>query len=71
MSLKIKKELSSTEQASNETVAKKSWRYLFANPDRYISKTKNGNKTKNAIKIDGSLPFAVGRIRDKIDSFFI
>ena len=22
----------------NETVAKKSWRYLFANPDRYILK---------------------------------
>ena len=36
MSLKIKKELSSTEQASNETVAENSWRYLFANPDRYI-----------------------------------
>ena len=27
---------STTEQASNETVATKSWRYLFANPDRYI-----------------------------------
>ena len=32
----LKKEWSSTEQASNETVAKNSWRYLFANPDRYI-----------------------------------
>ena len=27
---------STTEQASNDTVATKSWRYLFANPDRYI-----------------------------------
>ena len=28
-----KKERSSTEQASNETVAKNSWTYLFANPE--------------------------------------
>ena len=27
---------STTEQPSNETVATKSWRHLFANPDRYI-----------------------------------
>ena len=31
-----KKEWSSSEQVPNETVAKNSWRYLFANPDRYI-----------------------------------
>ena len=29
-----KKELSSTEQTSNETVARNSWRHLFTNPDR-------------------------------------
>ena len=33
----LKKVLSSTEQASDETVAKNSQRYLSANPDRYIS----------------------------------
>ena len=33
---KRKKKPSSTEQASNKTVAKKSWRHLFANPDRYM-----------------------------------
>ena len=33
----IKKEWSSTDQASNETLPKKnSWRYLFANRDRHI-----------------------------------
>ena len=31
----MRKKWSSTEQASDETVANKSWRYLFANPDRY------------------------------------
>ena len=31
-----KKEVSSTEQASNEAVAKNSWRYHFANPYIYI-----------------------------------
>ena len=35
----IRKKWSSTEQASNETVAKTSWRYLFANPHRYIRAT--------------------------------
>ena len=34
------KKWSSTEKASNETVVKKSWRYLFANPDIYICKFK-------------------------------
>ena len=29
-------EWASTEQASNETVAKNFWRYLLSNPDRYI-----------------------------------
>ena len=33
---KRKKEWSSTEQPSNETVAKNFWRYLLSNPDRYI-----------------------------------
>ena len=33
-----KKKWSSTEQALNETVAKKSWRYLFSNSDRYALK---------------------------------
>lgn len=33
-----KKKWSNTEQASNETVAKKkTWRYLLANPDRYTN----------------------------------
>ena len=32
---KNKTDWSRTEEASNKTVAKKSWRYLFANPDRY------------------------------------
>ena len=32
----IKKVWSRTEQASNGTVAKNSWKYPFANPDRYI-----------------------------------
>ena len=36
---KKKKEWSSTEQASNETVAKNSWRYLLANPGRYMCVT--------------------------------
>ena len=31
---KNKTDWSRTEEASNKTVAKKSWRYLFANPDR-------------------------------------
>ena len=31
-----KKRWPATEQASNKTVAKKSWRYLFSNPDGYI-----------------------------------
>ena len=33
--IKKKKEWSRTEQTSYETVAKKSWTYLFANPDRH------------------------------------
>ena len=33
---KKKKEWSSTEQASNETVAKHFWGYLLSDPDRYI-----------------------------------
>ena len=36
----IRKKWSSTKQASNKTVAKKSWRYLFANPDRYVFRSK-------------------------------
>ena len=33
--------MSSTEQASNEAVAKNFWRYLLSNPDRYIYKGVN------------------------------
>ena len=33
--ISIKKKKSSTEQGSTKTVAKNSWRYLFANPDIY------------------------------------
>ena len=35
---KIQKEWSSTEQASNEIVAKNFWRYLLSNPDLILNK---------------------------------
>ena len=35
----IRKKCSGSEQASNETVAKTSWKCLFANPHRYMRAT--------------------------------
>ena len=44
--------------------------FLQIQTDIY-QKQKMEIKKKNSIKIDGPLPFAVGRISDEIDSFFI
>ena len=57
---------SSAEQAWNKTVAKKSWRYLFANPHRYISKTKNGNKKKNQSRLMGRCHSPSGELVTKL-----
>lgn len=66
----IRKKWSRTEQASNETVANKSWRHLFANPDRYAIKGIKGMQfvfaLKSVMQEPETLRMEVRQLKEKI-----